>query len=71
MKALKKDPIHKKIMATWDDYGDSDMFTPNAAIAAFVDKRMFLLKRLLGDPGRFTEQYESKHYRTCKCLSKQ
>ena len=45
MKALKKDPIDKKIMAT-----------RNEAIAAAVDKRKFLRKRLLADRGRFREQ---------------
>ena len=56
MKALKKDPIHKKIMGTRDDYVDNDMFDPEEAIAAAVDKRKFLLKRLLEDQGRFPEQ---------------
>ena len=31
MKALKKDPIHKKIMATRDDYVNNDMFDPDEA----------------------------------------
>ena len=52
MKALKKDPIHKKIMATRDDYVDNDMFDPDEAMAAAVDKKKFLLKRLLEDQGR-------------------
>ena len=55
MKALKKDPIHKKIMATRDDYVKNNMFDPDEAIAAAV-KRKFLLKRLLEDQGRFPEQ---------------
>ena len=41
MKALKKDPIHKKIITTRDDYVDSDMFDRDEAIAAAVDKRKF------------------------------
>ena len=45
MKALKKDPIYKKILSTRNDYVDNDMFDPN--------KRKFLLKRLLEDQGRF------------------
>ena len=53
MKALKKDPIHKKIMATRDYYVDKNVFDPGEAIAA-VDKRKFLLKRLLEDQGRFS-----------------
>ena len=56
MKALKKDPIHKKIMATRDDYVNNNMFDPDEAIAAAVKKRKFLLKRLLEDQGRFPEQ---------------
>ena len=52
----KKDPIHKKIMATRDDYVNNDMLDPDEAIEATVDKRKFLLKRLLGDQGRFPEQ---------------
>ena len=47
MKALKKDPIHKKIMATQGDYVSNDMFDQDEPIAAAVDKRKFLLKRLL------------------------
>ena len=56
MKALKKDPIHKEIMATRDDYVNNNMFDPDEDIAAAVNKRKFLLKRLLEDPGRFPEQ---------------
>ena len=56
MKALRKDPIHKKIMATRDDYVNNDMFDHDEAITAAVDKKRFLLKRLLEDQGRFPEQ---------------
>ena len=56
MKALKKDPIHKKMMATRDDYVNNNMFDQDEAIAAAVDKRKFLLKRLLEGQGRFPEQ---------------
>ena len=56
MKALKKDPIHKKIMATREDYVNNNMFDPNEAIAAAVKKRKFLLKWLLEGQGRFPEQ---------------
>ena len=56
MKTFKKDPIHKKIMATRDDYVNNDMFDQDEAIAAAVKKRKFLLKRLLEDQGRFPEQ---------------
>ena len=56
MKALIKDPIHKKIMATRDDYVNNNMFDPDEAIAAAVRKRKFLLKWLLDDQGGFPEQ---------------
>ena len=56
MKALKKDPIHKTIMATRDDYVNNNMFDPDEAIAAAVKKRKFSLKRLLEGQGRFPEQ---------------
>ena len=56
MKALKKDPIHKNIMATRDDYVNNNMFDPDEAMAAAVKKRKFLLKRLSEDQGRFPEQ---------------
>ena len=32
MKVLKKDPVHKKIMATQDDFVNNDMFDPYKAI---------------------------------------
>ena len=56
MNALKKDPIHKKIIATRDDYVNNDMFDPDEATAAAVDKRKCLLKRLLEDQERFPKQ---------------
>ena len=56
MKALRKDPIPKKIMATREDYVNNDMFDQDEAIAATVGKRKFLLKRLLEDQGRFPEE---------------
>ena len=61
MKALKKYPIHKKIMATRDDYVNNNMFDPDEAIAAAVKKRKFLLKRLLEDQEHFPEQRIQKH----------
>ena len=54
MKALRKDPIHKKIMATRDDYVNNDMFDQDEAVSAAV--RKFLLKGLLEDQGRFPEE---------------
>ena len=56
MKALKKDPIHKKIISTRDDYVNNNMFDLDEAIAAAVKKRKFLLKQLLEGRGCFPEQ---------------
>ena len=55
-KALKKDPIHRKIMATRDDHVNSTMFDPDEAIAVAVKKRKFLLIRLVEDKGSFPVQ---------------
>ena len=55
-KQKRKHPIRKKIIATQDNNGNSDVFDLDEAIAAAVKKRQFLLKRLLGDQGHFTEQ---------------
>ena len=55
-KALKKDTIHKKTMVARDDYVDNGMVYQDETIAAAVDKRKFLLKRLLEDQGRLPEQ---------------
>ena len=56
MKALKKDLIHTKIMATRDDYVNNNMFDRDEAIAVAVKKRKFLLKQHLEGQGRFPEQ---------------
>ena len=50
----EKELIHIKIMAARNYFLDNDMFDPDEAIAAAVDKRKFLLKRLLEDQGRFS-----------------
>ena len=42
-------------MATRDDYVNNDMLDPDEAIAAALDKRKFLLKRLLQDQARFSD----------------
>ena len=54
MKELQKDSIHKKMVATQDDYVDNHMFDPDEAITADVDKRKFLLKRPFEDKGYFS-----------------
>ena len=55
MQALKKDPIHKKIMQTKEAYVNDDSFDPGEALFAAVDKRKFLLKELLQDQGHFSD----------------
>jgi hypothetical protein len=47
IKQLKSDPLHKKIMQTKDAFVDNDHFDPEEAIQAAVDKRKFLIKKLL------------------------
>ena len=59
MKQLKNDPVHKKIMQTRDAFMDSDDFDPEEAMEAAVDKRKFLIKRLLRDYS-FTEDSDDE-----------
>ena len=47
MKQLKNDPVHKKIMQISDAFVGNDDFDPEEAMEAAVDKRKFLIKRLL------------------------
>ena len=49
MRQLKKDPVHKKIMHTKDALVENDDFDPEEALEAAVDKRKFLIRRLLKD----------------------
>ncbi len=49
MRQLKNDPVHKKIMQTKDAFVDNDDFDPEGAMEAAVNKRKFLIKRLLKD----------------------
>ena len=47
MRQLKKDPVHKKIMHTKDELVENDDFDPEEVMEAAVDKRKFLIRRLL------------------------
>ena len=47
MRQLKKDPVHKKIMHTKDALVENDDFDPEEALEAAVDKRKFLIRKLL------------------------
>ena len=49
MRQLKKDPVHKKIMHTKNALVENDDFDPEEALEAAVDKRKFLIRRLLKD----------------------
>lgn len=44
---LKKDPIHRKIMHTKKGFIENDDFDPQEAMEAAIDKRKFLINRLL------------------------
>ena len=46
---LDNDPVHKKIMQTKDAFVDNDDFDPEEAMEAAVDKRKFLIKKVLKD----------------------
>ena len=59
MQQLKKDPVHQKIMQTRDSFVDSDDFDPDESMEAAVNKRKFLIKRLLKDYS-FTEKNNDK-----------
>ena len=59
MKALKNDPVHRKIVETKETFANEDSFDPDEALSAAIDKRKFLLKQLLEDQGRFSDTDES------------
>ena len=59
MRQLKKDSIHKKILHTKDAFVEIDDFDPEKAIKAAIDKRKFLMKRLLNDH-EFANKEENK-----------
>ncbi len=46
-RAYKQDPVHEKIMRIKDAFVGDDDFEPDEALAAAVNKRKFLLKKLL------------------------
>ena len=47
MNQLKKDPVHKKIMQTKEAFVENDDFDPEEAIEVAIEKRKFLIKRIL------------------------
>ncbi len=58
MKQLENDPVHRKIMQTKDAFVDNDDFDQEEAMEAAVDKRKFLIKKLLKDY-TFTDDSDS------------
>ena len=58
MRQLKNDPVHKKIMQTKDAFVDNDDFDPEEAMEAAVNKRKFLIKRLLKDYNFIEENHD-------------
>ena len=59
MKQLENDPVDKKIMQTKDAFVENDDFDPEEAMEAAVDKRKFLIKKLLKDYS-FTEDSDDE-----------
>ena len=49
MVQFRNDPVHRKIMQTKDAYMKNDHFDAEEATEAAIDKRKFLIKRLLKD----------------------
>ena len=49
MVQFRNDPVHTKIMQTKDAYMKNDHFDVEEATEAAIDKRKFLIKRLLKD----------------------
>ena len=60
IKAIKKDPVHRKIMQTKEALINEDSFDPDEALPAAVEKRKFLLKKLLKDQGRSSDNDEDE-----------
>ena len=54
MTQMKRDPVHRKIMKTKDD------FDPDEALTAAIKRRRFLLERLLEDRQKFPDSNEDE-----------
>jgi hypothetical protein len=55
MSHMKKDPIHKKIMQTRDNLIDAGFLDREEALYCAVEKRKFLLKRLLENRQHYSD----------------
>ena len=60
MKHLKGDPVYKKIMQTKNNFVNNDHFDQEEALEAAVEKRKFLIKRLLIKDHTFTEDNDDE-----------
>ena len=60
MVQFKNDPVHSKIMQTKDAYMKNDHFHAEEATEAAIDKRKFLIKRLLKDYS-FSEESDNEN----------
>ena len=56
---MKRDPVHKKIMQTKKDFMENDDFDQEEALEAAVDKRKFLIRKLLKDYNIFDKEDDS------------
>ena len=59
MMQLKRDPVHRKIMKTRDE------FDPDEALVAAVKKRKFLLERMLEDRQHFPDEDDDDEDNAC------
>ena len=55
MRDIRRDPVHKKIMATKQRLVEDDSFDNEEALTAAVDKRKFLLRRMLEERLNFNK----------------
>ena len=56
---MKRDPVHMKIMQTKKDFMENDDFEPEEALEAAIDKRKFLIRKLLKNYDIFSEKDDS------------
>ena len=56
---MKRDPVHKKIMQTKKDFMENDDFDQEEALEAAIDKRKFLIRKLLKDYNIFDKEDDS------------
>ena len=57
---MKNDPVHRKIMKSKRDFIENDDFEPDEALEAAIDKRKFLIRRLLKDYQNIFDEEEDE-----------